>query len=260
ERDRPQRGRQDDALQPDHRHLRARRRRHSLRGPEPPRPGAARDYEPWHRPHLPDAPPLPEHDGQGERHGGGLWAHPLLARGVDPPAPPGPARGARDRAARGGEALLLRPAPDGLPLAPARVLALVREPAPSRDRPRHGDEAAPAPPRRARGRHGRGGDERAGGRGLPRAAQRGDGVSANGSPLLELAGVDTFYGPIHILQGVSIAVHPGELVCLLGGNASGKSTTLKTVLGIVRPRAGAVRFDGEDVTDRPTSYRIAKGM
>jgi len=85
-------------------------------------------------------------------------------------------------------------------------------------------------------------------------------VSANGSPLLELAGVDTFYGPIHILQGVSIAVHPGELVCLLGGNASGKSTTLKTVLGIVRPRAGAVRFDGEDVTDRPTSYRIAKGM
>ncbi len=85
-------------------------------------------------------------------------------------------------------------------------------------------------------------------------------MSANGSPLLELAGVDTFYGPIHILQGVSIAVHPGELVCLLGGNASGKSTTLKTVLGIVRPRAGAVRFDGEDVTDRPTSYRIAKGM
>ena len=53
---------------------------------------------------------------------------------------------------------------------------------------------------------------------------------------------------------------PGELVCLLGGNASGKSTTLKTILGIVRPRTGTVRFDGEDVTDRPTSYRIAKGM
>src|SRR4029453_16750581 len=45
-----------------------------------------------------------------------------------------------------------------------------------------------------------------------------------------------------------------------GGNASGKSTTLKTVLGIVRPRSGRVRFDGEDITDRPTSYRIAKGM
>ena len=85
-------------------------------------------------------------------------------------------------------------------------------------------------------------------------------MSENGSPLLELDHVDTFYGPIHILQGLSLQVRAGELVCLLGGNASGKSTTLKTVLGIVRPRAGAVRFDGEDVTERPTSYRIAKGM
>jgi branched-chain amino acid transport system ATP-binding protein len=86
-------------------------------------------------------------------------------------------------------------------------------------------------------------------------------VSANGAaPLLELDSVDTYYGPIHILQGLSIVVRPGELVCLLGGNASGKSTTLKTVLGIVKPRNGAVRFEGEDVTDRTTSYRIAKGM
>jgi len=79
-------------------------------------------------------------------------------------------------------------------------------------------------------------------------------------PLLELDSVDTYYGPIHILQGLSLVVRSGELVCLLGGNASGKSTTLKTVLGIVRPRNGRVRFDGEDVTERPTSYRIAKGM
>ena len=49
-------------------------------------------------------------------------------------------------------------------------------------------------------------------------------------------------------------------MCLLGGNASGKSTTLKTILGIVRPAEGRVRFDGEDVTERPTSYRIARGM
>ena len=55
-------------------------------------------------------------------------------------------------------------------------------------------------------------------------------------------------------------MHPGELVCLLGGNASGKSTTLKTVLGIVQPRKGSVRFAGEDVTKRSTSYRIRKGM
>jgi branched-chain amino acid transport system ATP-binding protein len=55
-------------------------------------------------------------------------------------------------------------------------------------------------------------------------------------------------------------VLPGELVCLLGGNASGKSTTLKTILGIVQPRNGSVQFAGEDVTKRSTSYRIRKGM
>jgi branched-chain amino acid transport system ATP-binding protein len=78
--------------------------------------------------------------------------------------------------------------------------------------------------------------------------------------LLALKDVDTYYGEIHILQRVSIEVGEGELVCLLGGNASGKSTTLKTILGIVRPRRGSVELDGEDVTARPTSYRIARGM
>ena len=85
-------------------------------------------------------------------------------------------------------------------------------------------------------------------------------MTDNGAPLLRLDAVNTYYGPIHILQGLSLAVHPGELVCLLGGNASGKSTTLKTVLGVVRPRSGSVTFAGEDVTARPTSYRIGKGM
>ena len=79
-------------------------------------------------------------------------------------------------------------------------------------------------------------------------------------PLLSLAAVDTFYGPIHILQGLNLNVRAGELVCLLGGNASGKSTTLKTILGIVNPRNGSVRFGGEDVTKRSTSYRIRQGM
>ena len=80
------------------------------------------------------------------------------------------------------------------------------------------------------------------------------------SAMLKLDGVDTYYGPIHILQKLELEVGSGELVCLLGGNASGKSTTLKTVLGIVKPRSGSVEFDGEDVTGRPTSYRIGKGM
>ena len=82
----------------------------------------------------------------------------------------------------------------------------------------------------------------------------------NGEPLLRLSDVDTYYGQIHILQGANLEVGAGELVCLLGGNASGKSTTLKTVLGIVRPRNGTVEFDGEDVTQRSTSYRINRGM
>jgi branched-chain amino acid transport system ATP-binding protein len=80
------------------------------------------------------------------------------------------------------------------------------------------------------------------------------------APLLKLSGINTFYGEIHILQDVDLAVNEGELVCLLGGNASGKSTTLKTILGIVQPRAGRVEFAGEDVTDRSTSHRIGRGM
>ena len=79
-------------------------------------------------------------------------------------------------------------------------------------------------------------------------------------PLLEFEHVHTYYGQIHILDDVSIKVYPGELVCLLGGNASGKSTTLKTCLGIVRPRAGRVEFEREDITTKKTSLRIARGM
>ena len=78
--------------------------------------------------------------------------------------------------------------------------------------------------------------------------------------LLAMREVNTYYGQIHILDDVSLEIRPGELVCLLGGNASGKSTTLKTILGIVEPRSGVVEFDGEDVTGRSTSYRIERGM
>jgi branched-chain amino acid transport system ATP-binding protein len=78
--------------------------------------------------------------------------------------------------------------------------------------------------------------------------------------LLVLDQVTTYYGQMRILEGISLEVRPGELVCLLGGNASGKSTTLKTVLGIVRPRAGTVVVDGEDVTTRSVPERIARGL
>jgi len=78
--------------------------------------------------------------------------------------------------------------------------------------------------------------------------------------LLELDDVVTYYGQIRCLEHVTVRVAEGELVCLLGGNASGKSTTLKTILGIVEPREGVVRFAGENVTERKTSYRIARGI
>src|SRR6185436_6940035 len=86
-------------------------------------------------------------------------------------------------------------------------------------------------------------------------------TNGNGAaPLLRLQNINTYYGPIHILQDVNLEVFPGELVCLLGGNASGKSTTLKTILGIVKPATGTVEFTGEKVQDQTTSYRIERGM
>jgi branched-chain amino acid transport system ATP-binding protein len=78
--------------------------------------------------------------------------------------------------------------------------------------------------------------------------------------LLSLENVTTYYGQMRILEGISLRVEPGELVCLLGGNASGKSTTLKTILGVVRPRSGRVLLDDEDATSWPVPRRIAKGI
>ena len=78
--------------------------------------------------------------------------------------------------------------------------------------------------------------------------------------LLRLDNVTTYYAQMRILEEISLHVDQGELVCLLGGNASGKSTTLKTILGIVRPRAGRVLLGGEDVTDWAVPQRIARGI
>jgi branched-chain amino acid transport system ATP-binding protein len=86
-------------------------------------------------------------------------------------------------------------------------------------------------------------------------------VSTNGpAPLLRLEGINTYYGQMHILQDLNLEVGEGELVCLLGGNASGKSTTLKTILGIVPARTGTIELGGEDVTRFPTSRRIERGL
>jgi branched-chain amino acid transport system ATP-binding protein len=78
--------------------------------------------------------------------------------------------------------------------------------------------------------------------------------------LLSLENVTTYYGQMRILEGISLQVGEGELVSLLGGNASGKSTTLKTVLGIVRPRSGRVLIDGEEMNRCDVPTRIARGL
>ncbi len=79
-------------------------------------------------------------------------------------------------------------------------------------------------------------------------------------PLLKLTGVSTCYGAIPILQDIDIEIQPGEIVCLLGGNASGKSTTLKTILGLVRPAQGTVEFAGERIDGLPTGHIVARGI
>jgi branched-chain amino acid transport system ATP-binding protein len=80
------------------------------------------------------------------------------------------------------------------------------------------------------------------------------------TPLLALDSVDVYYGPFHALRGVSIEVGEGEIVSLLGGNASGKSTTMKTILGLNRAKAGTITFAGVDLTHRATAKRIRAGI
>ena len=78
--------------------------------------------------------------------------------------------------------------------------------------------------------------------------------------LLTLEAVDTFYGPVQVHFGLNLTVRTGQIVCLLGGNASGKSTTMKVILGLLHPRAGHVRFDGQDITGLPTPQVIRRGI
>lgn len=78
--------------------------------------------------------------------------------------------------------------------------------------------------------------------------------------MVRLENVDVFYGPVQALFQVNLHVNQGEVVAVLGGNASGKSTTIKTVLGLVRPRNGAVYFEGQRVDQLSTFRRIPLGM
>jgi len=79
-------------------------------------------------------------------------------------------------------------------------------------------------------------------------------------PILTLKGVDTYYGSIQVLYNIDVDVYDRELVCLLGGNASGKSTTLKTILGVCNIKKGTIHLAGERIDGKPTKEIIAMGV
>lgn len=85
-------------------------------------------------------------------------------------------------------------------------------------------------------------------------------ADAERKPVLELRQVNTHYGLVAVLRDVDMAIYPGEMVCLLGGNASGKSTTLKTILGYVTPSSGEVVFDGEVISGMSTTEIVRRGV
>jgi len=84
--------------------------------------------------------------------------------------------------------------------------------------------------------------------------------STDRRPILELRNVSTHYGLVAVLRNVNVEIYEGEMVCLLGGNASGKTTTLKTILGYVKPSEGEVRLDGEVVSGLPTAEIVRRGI
>ena len=79
-------------------------------------------------------------------------------------------------------------------------------------------------------------------------------------PMLEFRNVNTYYGDLHVLKNVNYNLGAGEIICLLGGNACGKSTTMKTIMGIVRPTSGEVIFEGQRIEKLSTAERVRRGI
>lgn len=92
------------------------------------------------------------------------------------------------------------------------------------------------------------------------ASEQLNGETAVTSPLLELRSIDAYYGSAQALNKVSLHVDSGEIICLLGGNASGKSTTMKIILGLLRPRSGEVLLSGKSTTRLSTPEIIRRGV
>ncbi|MDR3516732.1 MAG: ABC transporter ATP-binding protein [Azospirillaceae bacterium] len=80
------------------------------------------------------------------------------------------------------------------------------------------------------------------------------------APLLQLDRLNSYYGPVQVHFDLSLSVPAGQIVCLLGGNASGKSTTMKAILGLTRPHSGTVRFAGQPITGLPTPEIVRRGI
>ena len=78
--------------------------------------------------------------------------------------------------------------------------------------------------------------------------------------MLKLKGIWTRYGPIDVLKDIDLQVNNGELVCLLGGNACGKTTTMKTIIGLVKPYQGKIEFDGRNITRWQPSQIVRAGI
>src|SRR5258708_2481932 len=78
--------------------------------------------------------------------------------------------------------------------------------------------------------------------------------------MLELQQVDSYYAHNHVLKSVSLQVNQGEIVCLLGANAAGKSTTMKSIFGLVRPRAGTILYEGERINGLTPDHIIQRGL
>jgi branched-chain amino acid transport system ATP-binding protein len=85
-------------------------------------------------------------------------------------------------------------------------------------------------------------------------------VASSGEPILRLSDINTFYGQAQVHFDLSIEVPRGHIVCLLGGNASGKSTTMKIILGLVQPRSGDVTFDGASLRGLTTPQIVRRGI
>jgi len=85
-------------------------------------------------------------------------------------------------------------------------------------------------------------------------------MNANGKLILELNDVHTYYGAIHALKGVSLNVGEGEIVTLLGANGAGKSTTLRSISGLNRPRKGTIQFQGQDITQTAAHNVVKRGI